>query len=284
MSRTILAVVMAILMAVTSLAGSAVAAEAPASVPLKLSGKLTFETVPSVPHYELNGYVLIHKDPDQLKAFLEREVVVTGTLVDTPSIYMTKVLQVEEIRAREGLPVPIPGPGAGDKVTIPMLPPGGSDGDGPPPSDLITIPELPPRATLPVIITPRPPVAIYLPPVREIGVWLRGKRVKMDQQPFISNGRTLVGLRAIAEALGADVTWDAETRTATITLNDRQVLVTIGQPQVILRHAGKPDVTVAGDVAPVLVGARTMVPVRILSESLGLTVSWDDATRTVNLE
>lgn len=43
-----------------------------------------------------------------------------------------------------------------------------------------------------------------------------GERKQLDAPPFIQNGRTLIPVRAITEALGADVSWDNETRTAIV--------------------------------------------------------------------
>ncbi|MBQ2940920.1 MAG: copper amine oxidase N-terminal domain-containing protein [Clostridia bacterium] len=42
------------------------------------------------------------------------------------------------------------------------------------------------------------------------------KRTELDVAPFITDGRTLVPVRAISEALGAEVGWDNDTRTVTI--------------------------------------------------------------------
>lgn len=44
-----------------------------------------------------------------------------------------------------------------------------------------------------------------------------GKAVALDSPAFLENGRTYLPLRFIAENLGADVAWDAESRTVTIT-------------------------------------------------------------------
>ena len=41
--------------------------------------------------------------------------------------------------------------------------------------------------------------------------------------------------------------------------------------------------TITNDVAPVIVGDRTMVPVRVVTELLGGAADWDEATRTVTL-
>ncbi len=43
------------------------------------------------------------------------------------------------------------------------------------------------------------------------------KRIELDVAPFIQDGRTLVPVRAISEALGAEVGWDNDTRTVTVT-------------------------------------------------------------------
>lgn len=45
---------------------------------------------------------------------------------------------------------------------------------------------------------------------------VQGKTTVLDVAPKIENGRTLVPLRAISEALGAEVTWDEQTQTVTV--------------------------------------------------------------------
>lgn len=45
---------------------------------------------------------------------------------------------------------------------------------------------------------------------------VEGKTTVLDVAPKIENGRTLVPLRAISEALGAEVTWDEQTQTVTV--------------------------------------------------------------------
>jgi hypothetical protein len=45
---------------------------------------------------------------------------------------------------------------------------------------------------------------------------VNGKTVELDVAPKIENGRTLVPIRFISEALGCDVDWDSLTRTVYI--------------------------------------------------------------------
>lgn len=57
---------------------------------------------------------------------------------------------------------------------------------------------------------------------------LDGKQLSFDVQPTIENGRTLVPLRAIFEAMGANVDWNQSTQTATATKDGTTVKLTIG--------------------------------------------------------
>ncbi|MBE7053557.1 MAG: hypothetical protein E7391_04700 [Ruminococcaceae bacterium] len=112
-----------------------------------------------------------------------------------------------------------------------------------------------------------------------IKVIINKKALTMDQMPVIVNGRTLVPLRAIFEALGATVGWDDATKTATGVLDDTTVSLQIDNTNAKVN--GK-DVTL--DVPAQIVGSRTLVPVRFISESLGCKVDWDGATKTVIIE
>ena len=98
------------------------------------------------------------------------------------------------------------------------------------------------------------------------------------QEATIVNGRTLVPLRAIFEALGASVEWDQSTKTVTSTLDDITVSLSIGSDKLI-----KNGEEVALDVPAQIMNNRTVVPVRAVSEAFGVTVLWDKETRTVVL-
>jgi hypothetical protein len=94
-----------------------------------------------------------------------------------------------------------------------------------------------------------------------------------DAQPIIDSGRTLVPLRAIFEKMGAVVTWDAATSTATGVKGDTTVVVVIGSVSPTINGVVK---TI--DVPAKIVNSRTLAPLRFVCEAFGGTVSWDANT------
>ncbi|OPZ92173.1 MAG: hypothetical protein BWY74_01713 [Firmicutes bacterium ADurb.Bin419] len=109
-----------------------------------------------------------------------------------------------------------------------------------------------------------------------IKVLIDGVQVKFDQPPVIQDGRTLVPLRAIFEAMDATVTWDAETRTVTSIKIDTTIVLKIGN-NVMTKNGS--DITL--DVPAQILNGRTLVPARAVAESFGAKVDWDAKTRTV---
>lgn len=109
-------------------------------------------------------------------------------------------------------------------------------------------------------------------------VFLDGQRLSFEVDPIIENGRTLVPLRAIFEAMGAAVQWDAATNTVTAVRNGTKVILPIGSTQP----------TVDGQVWPLDVPAkiikdRTLAPLRFVGEAFGGKVEWDQTTYTVTM-
>ncbi|MDD4614813.1 MAG: stalk domain-containing protein, partial [Caldisericia bacterium] len=102
----------------------------------------------------------------------------------------------------------------------------------------------------------------------------------LDAPAQIMSGRTMVPLRAIAEAFGAEVGYDPVSKGITITLGDSlSIAMTVGE---IVANVNGEEVIL--DVAPVIVdGGRTLVPIRFIGEAFGAEVLWDAATRTVTI-
>ncbi|MBS3889486.1 MAG: hypothetical protein KGZ92_09450 [Firmicutes bacterium] len=109
-----------------------------------------------------------------------------------------------------------------------------------------------------------------------IRVVINGRPLALEVAPVVQNGRTLVPMRAIFEALGARIHWDDATSTVTAYRRERAIVLQIGG-----RTAWVNGPSRQLDVPPVIVGGRTMVPLRFVAEALGAEVAWQDAPPTV---
>ena len=101
------------------------------------------------------------------------------------------------------------------------------------------------------------------------GVVLNNENKILDAAPLISQNRTMVPLRFIAEAFGANVSWAQDTKTVTIVIDGKVLTMRINQE---LEDFG---------AAPIISNGRTMVPIRYISEELGANVIWVPSTKTV---
>ena len=102
-----------------------------------------------------------------------------------------------------------------------------------------------------------------------ITVYLDGKKIAFDQVPVIQNERTLVPLRAIFEAMGASVEWDASTRTVTAVKGDTTVKLTVDSTA-----AYKNGQEITLDAPARIIGGRTLVPVRFIADCFDVNTEW----------
>lgn len=115
-----------------------------------------------------------------------------------------------------------------------------------------------------------------------IQVWLGGVPLKLSTPASTLNKTTVVPLREVAEALGAEVTWKTDSKqqqTVTLTRGNRYATLTIGSYD--LTANGR---TIKLDVAPQMEGKVTLVPLRAISESLGTVVAWDGLGKIVHID
>jgi uncharacterized protein YbbC (DUF1343 family) len=113
-----------------------------------------------------------------------------------------------------------------------------------------------------------------------LSVIVRGKAVEFDAEPFIdTHNRLMVPLRAIVEALGAQVNWDSQKRTVEIKGEGKNILFMINSKNAVVN-----GVQQSMDTSPVIKNNRTMIPVRYVGEYLGAMVNWNAETGTVTIE
>jgi hypothetical protein len=102
----------------------------------------------------------------------------------------------------------------------------------------------------------------------------------MDVLPIIQNGRTLVPVRFVAQALGTNVDWTPGTNYAPLAvhlaLNGQTLSFGIGEIT--------PELSALGMEIPAqIIDDRTMVPLRFISEFFGALVNWDSETRSIEI-
>ena len=110
-------------------------------------------------------------------------------------------------------------------------------------------------------------------------LYVNSKQVEnLPLEPIILNDYTLVPARESFEKIGASVTWIKDTEQVQIVYKDMVVLMKINDN----------NATVNGQlfnmsIPPKLINSKTMIPVRFVSEAMGLTVNWDNNTRIINI-
>ena len=116
-----------------------------------------------------------------------------------------------------------------------------------------------------------------------ITVTVNGNKLNFDQPPIIKDGRTLVPLRAIFEALGAEVLWIEDEQAIAAQSGDTTIVMQIGKNQFGKMTSSDNGVMYDLDVPPEIINGRTLVPARAVAEALDCSVNWDGNTQTVTI-
>lgn len=118
----------------------------------------------------------------------------------------------------------------------------------------------------------------------QINVIACGKTIEFeDQKPVIINGRTLLPVRGVMEALGKTVSWDSDSKCAAITDSVTTVSLGIGDNIMKISREDGSEEEISLDVAPIILNDRTCLPIRAVAEAFGAGVDWDDTTKTVSI-
>ena len=115
---------------------------------------------------------------------------------------------------------------------------------------------------------------------------VNGAKQPIDAQgtkPVIVEGRTLVPIRAVIEAFSGSVAWDATTRKVTVSLADNSLDLWIGKSIASLNGSSVAIDSANPRVFPVIMGGRTMLPLRFVTESLGIDVQYEAVSKMITL-
>mgnify|MGYP006287800341 CR=1 FL=1 len=144
--------------------------------------------------------------------------------------------------------------------------------------------------------------------IGESNMNVNGATLQIDPQseetyPVIVNSRTLLPIRAVVESIGGDIRWDSDTRTISIDVSGKSILLSMKNPVLVEANVfmgdergdglmnvyeGSKEMIVNGkseenDVPAMIINDRTFMPLRFIAETAGANVQWDQPTKTVTV-
>ncbi|MDT3428023.1 hypothetical protein J2Z22_003613 [Paenibacillus forsythiae] len=108
---------------------------------------------------------------------------------------------------------------------------------------------------------------------------VNGTKKAIDSAPLVQNGTTYVPIRYVLDAFGGSAAWYPATRKIMVLRGSKALELTVNKKEFIIN--GKRQ---SSEVAPISLQGRTLVPLRLVSDQLGLTVKWEQKTKTVTIE
>ncbi|MGN1318219.1 MAG: copper amine oxidase N-terminal domain-containing protein [Lachnospirales bacterium] len=111
-----------------------------------------------------------------------------------------------------------------------------------------------------------------------VNVFSNGNEVK--DKGVIVDGRTLVPVRGVFEYMGYSVDWNGDTKTATLTSEDKNTVITLtnGENSFFVN-----DKEITPDVAQQIINGRFMLPLRAVGEAVDADINWDSETKTAEI-
>jgi sugar lactone lactonase YvrE len=139
------------------------------------------------------------------------------------------------------------------------------------------------KTTLTYTVTLEDPIIIKLKVGSKV-IIVKGEPSQLDSEPFIDkvSGRTMVPLRAIAEAVGAKLDYEPKTQKINITKGSISIQLWIGKPKAIINGV-EVNIDAQKPVSPMIVKGRTFLPLRFVAESFEFKVEWDGKTQGITL-
>jgi hypothetical protein len=108
---------------------------------------------------------------------------------------------------------------------------------------------------------------------------LNGVQSKLDAAPVLVRGSTYVPLAVVSKGFGSTVAWDAGKKQVTVKSGTKTLVFTLGSKTILVNGVSQ---TIAA--APFSTNGRTMVPLRAISELLGLQVAWNAVDKSILLK
>ena len=119
-------------------------------------------------------------------------------------------------------------------------------------------------------------VAVTSFSVDDVSVVLDGKCIDFDVKARIVDGRTMVPVRTIFEAMGATVEWDEATNTAICVKGNKTIKFKVNHMDMYVNER-----VVWMDIPAYIYDVRLLIALRYVAEAFGADVSWNRESNTV---
>ena len=119
-----------------------------------------------------------------------------------------------------------------------------------------------------------PTVSAYSEKV--ISLEIDGTVIRTEVPPTVIGGRTMVPVRDIFEACGANVTWDPATKKITGSKGGKNVVMQVGSNKLYMNSS-----VATMDCTPVIIEGRTLAQARYVALGFGGTTQWDALNKVV---
>lgn len=104
---------------------------------------------------------------------------------------------------------------------------------------------------------------------------VNGKENRMDVTPTIYQGRTLLPIRPVVEALGGSISFEPHSKMITITFQQITILMQLNVSTAKVNGKVVPIDSSNPEIKPMVVPpGRTLIPLRFVAENLGCQVDW----------
>ncbi len=103
--------------------------------------------------------------------------------------------------------------------------------------------------------------------------------IPLSNPPIIVEGNTLVPMRDIFELMELDIFWDSETRSATGTFKNFNIVFPIDENKYII---GSTEITT--DVSAQIIDGTTYIPLRVIVEAIGANVIWKPELNKIDID
>ncbi|WP_438350222.1 stalk domain-containing protein [Paenibacillus sp. FA6] len=115
-----------------------------------------------------------------------------------------------------------------------------------------------------------------------IPIYIYNDKIQNNLAPIVEQGRVLVPIRVVSEALGAKVEWDKKENKVTVRKWAESVILTIGKNTASVDGKFAESGVISLDVSAKLENNRVFVPLRFLSELYGYRINWDGKAVTIS--